>query len=91
MRAKVLCGTGALTASTVFFMAGDTGKANSLIRLSQTCTDAALLLYTVAESAAALYEKYVAAEKALAQKGFNVAQRCSEALKKLAAESKKKQ
>ena len=87
----LLCGTTALNTSTVFFMAGDTGKASSLIRLAQTCMNAATLLYTVSENAAALFEKYILAEEALARNGFEVAQKCSEALKKLAAERKGKQ
>jgi hypothetical protein len=55
------------------------------MHLAQSCMDAGNLIYTVSENAGALYERYVKAEQQLAQKSFDVSQRCTDALKKMAA------
>ncbi len=87
----LLCASQALSASTVFIMGDNTDKANDLVGLSQSCMNVATLLYTISENAAALFEKYILAEEALAKRGFDLAQRCAEALKKSHAETKRKQ
>jgi hypothetical protein len=81
-RNALLCANGALSQATINMMAGDTDKANNLIHLSQTCTDASSLLYTVSENAASLYQRYVEAEEQLAAKGLETAQKCMDVLKK---------
>jgi hypothetical protein len=69
-------------------MAGNTGKANSLLHLAQSCNDVATLIYTVSENAGSLYLRYVEAEEQLATQGAEVAKRCVEILKKNGAQPK---
>ncbi len=88
-RNALLCASGALSQSTMNMMAGDTDKANNLIHLSQTCMDASSLLYTVSETVASLYQRYVEAEEQLAKKGFETAQKCMDILKKKGVTPKK--
>ena len=87
-RNALLCASTSLTQATVLMMAGETGKASSLIHLAQSCMDAGNLIYTVSENAGALYERYVEAEQKLAEKSFNVAQKCTAALKKTSPANK---
>lgn len=87
-RNALLCASGASTQSTLDVIAGNTDRANSLIHLSQSCMDASALIYTVSENAGSLYQRYVEAEEQLARKGLEVAQKCAEALKKMAATKK---
>jgi hypothetical protein len=72
-------------------MAGETNKGVELIHLSQGCTDASILLYTVSENAGSLYERYVKAEQHLAEDGAKVAQECSDALKRVTPANKDRQ
>jgi hypothetical protein len=44
----------------------------------------------VSENAGALYERYLKAEQHLAEEGADVAQKCTDALKKMTAEKKQK-
>jgi hypothetical protein len=77
----LLCHAGALHQSYTYVMAGDMDKANNLIAFSQACLRASALLFTVSESAFPLYQRYLEAERQLAERGFEAAQRCVEALK----------
>jgi hypothetical protein len=88
-RNAVLCSQGALSQSMTSARARDTEKAEQLIHLSQSCLDVSTLIYTVSENAGALYGRYVKAEERLAEEGADVAQNCTDALKKMAAEKKK--
>jgi len=90
-RNALLCSSTALNQLTEHVMAGDKVKGVELVHLSQGCMDVSTLFYTVSENAGALYERYVKAEQQLAEKGFNVSQRCAEALKKMDAAAKKRQ
>lgn len=80
-RNALLCATTSSTQSTSSMMIGQTASANQFIHLAQSCMDMSTLLYTVSENAGALYTRYVESEDQLAKKAFDVAKRCSEALK----------
>jgi len=80
-RNLALCGSGALSQATLQMMAGNTARANSLVHLAQSCSDADALMYTVSENAGSLYQRYVEAEAQLAAQGFETAQKCAQALK----------
>jgi hypothetical protein len=82
-RNALLCASGAANEATMDLIAGDKDKAESLIRLSQGCTDLSNLLYTIGENAGSLYTRYVDGEAKLAAQGLKVATECSEALKKV--------
>ncbi len=88
-RNALLCASGALSESIMNMTAGDIDKANNLIHLDRTCTDASSLLYTVSENASSLYQRYVVGEEQLAAKGLETAQKCMEILKKTASPPKK--
>ena len=88
-RNALLCHSGALSQSTMYAMAGDMDKANNLIHFSRTCMDASALLHTVSENAASLYQRYVEAEKQLADRGLEAVQKCMEVLKKKSITPKK--
>jgi hypothetical protein len=85
-RNALLCSSTALSQSTMLMMSGKTSSANELMHLSQSCMDASTLIYTVSENAGSLYERYAKAEQRIAEKGFSVAQKCADALKKMATE-----
>jgi len=81
-RNALLCGSYASTQSTLQMTAGNMSKATLLLHLSQSCMDVSTLIYTVSENAGALYERYAAAEDQMATQGAQIAQECSEILKK---------
>jgi hypothetical protein len=70
-------------------MAGNKDKATSLLHLAQSCTDASTLISTVSENAGSLYQRYVEAEQQLAVQGAEVAEKCTDILKKNGAPPKK--
>lgn len=80
-RNAVLCSTNAANKAFQSILNGNKDKAISELHLSQSCTDASALLYTVSENAGALYTRYVESEQKLAAEGARVAQRCAEILK----------
>jgi hypothetical protein len=81
-RNALLCSSGALKEAAVQMMTGNTGKADALVHLAQSCTDVSTLLYTVSENASALYQRYAEAELQLGIEGAQVAQQCVDILKK---------
>ena len=81
-RNTLLCASGASTEAVSLLLDGKTAKARSLAQLSQSCMDMSSLLYTVGENAGALYARYVAGEEALAKQAFDMAQKCTDFLKK---------
>ena len=81
-RNVLLCASGSASQSTMHMIAGDTDKANILINLSKSCMDLSALIYTVSENAGSLYQRYVEAEEQLATQGSEVAQKCTDILKK---------
>ncbi|MFZ0963454.1 MAG: hypothetical protein WAO35_21545 [Terriglobia bacterium] len=81
-RNAVLCGSGASGQATLQMMAGNKDKAESLLHLAQSCSDVSTLIYTVSENAGALYQRYVEAEEQLAVQGAEVAEKCTDILKK---------
>jgi hypothetical protein len=88
-RDEILCSVSSLSAASIIAIAQDVSKATPLINLSNTCMDASTILFTVRQGVTALYQKYVAAEEGLANKGLKVAGNCIEALKKKDAALKK--
>jgi hypothetical protein len=87
-RNALVCSTVSMGSLSQQMTLGNTKNKSQLIHLSESCMDASTLFYTVSENAGSLYERYVKAEQALAQKGFKVAERCTAALKQM-AEAKK--
>ena len=78
-RNALLCASGAISSQ---ISAGNTEKANSLIHLAQNCLDASTLIYTVSENAGSLYQRYVDAEQQLAVQATEVAEKCTNILKR---------
>jgi hypothetical protein len=87
-RNALLCSHTAMSQATTSMMDGKLHDAPQFIHLSQACLDASTLIYTVSENAGALYERYVKAEEELANEGADVAQKCTDALKKMASDKK---
>jgi hypothetical protein len=88
-RNALLCASSAANEATVKMPAGDKGRVEMEISLSQGCTDVATLFYTVSENAGALYTRYVQAEEKVAEQGAQAAQKCAELLKQEGAVPKK--
>lgn len=88
-RSEMLCSVAALSTGTLTAVAQDLTMANSFVNLSHTCMDSATLLFTVREGVAALYQRYVEAEKQLADEGLQVASKCADVLNKNNTASKK--
>ena len=78
----LLCASGASTEAVTLMLDGKTAKARSLAELSQSCMDTSSLMYTVGENAGALYTRFVAGEEALAKQAYDMAQKCTDILKK---------
>lgn len=81
-RNAVACGSGAISQSVSYITEGNTDRASSLVALAQSCSEVSTLIYTVGESAGALYQRYVEAEQQLAVKATEVAEKCTDILKK---------
>jgi hypothetical protein len=75
-------------ASLLIPQSGSVSEADTLLHLVQTCSDTSTLIYTVSENAAALYQKYLAAEAQLVSETAEVATKCTDILKKNAASPK---
>jgi len=88
-RNAMLCGSGAATQAAVQMMDGNVEKAASLLQLARSCSDASTLISTVSENAGSLYQKYVEAEQQLAVHATEVAEKCTDILKKNGVPSKK--
>ena len=88
-RNGVLCGSGAATQAAVQMMDGNKEKAASLLQLARSCSDASTLIYTVSENAGSLYQRYLEAEQQLAVQATEVAEKCTDILKKNAVPAKK--
>lgn len=88
-RNAALCAGGSLNQVTAEVIAGNRDKLESLLRLGQACTDASTLIYTVSENAGSLYQRYVMAERDLASQAAEVAQHCTNILRKNSPPTKK--
>lgn len=88
-RNALLCGSGASSQAALQMMAGNKDKAESLLHLAQTCSDASTLIYTVSENAGSLYQRYVEGEQQLAVHGAEAAEKCMTILKNNCAPPKK--
>ncbi len=88
-RNAALCAGGSSNEAMSAMMAGNKGKAGSLLHLVQSCADVSTLIYTVSENAGGLHQRYVEAEQELAERAAEVAQKCTDILKKNSAPPKK--
>jgi hypothetical protein len=81
VRNSLSCGSGAATQGAGL-LPGNRDEATALLHLAQSCMDVSALIYTVSENAGSLYQKYVEAEEQLATQAADVAQKCTDILKK---------
>jgi len=81
-RNALLCASSAASEAILSMLAGDKDKSEAQVHLSNGCLDVSTLIYTVSENAGALYARYVDGEEKLAQQGYDVAQKCTEILKR---------
>jgi hypothetical protein len=81
-RNAALCAGGSSNQAMAQMLAGNADKADVLLHLGQGCADVSTLIYTVSENAGALYQRYVESEQELAEQAANVAQRCTDILKR---------
>ncbi len=81
-RNALLCASGASTQAALQMMAGSKDRAESMVHLAHSCSDASTLIYTVSETAGSLYLRYVEAEEQLAVQGAEAAEKCIDILKK---------
>jgi len=88
-RNAALCAGGSSNQAMSQMMAANKDGAESLLHLAQSCADVSTLIYTVSENAGSLYQRYVAAEQELAEQATEVAQKCTDILKKNSASPKK--
>jgi hypothetical protein len=88
-RNAALCAGGSSNEAMAKMLAGNVSEARSLIQLGQSCADASSLIYTVSENAGSLYQRYVEAEEQLVVQAADVAQKCTEVMKKNNIPSKK--
>jgi hypothetical protein len=84
-RNAVLCSSNAMNKAFLSLLNGDKDKATSELHLSQNCTDASALIYTVSENAGALYTRFAEGEQKLAEEATSIAQKCGEILKQKSA------
>jgi hypothetical protein len=80
-RNAALCNAGAISEGLKATIAGQMRASEDYLRLAQSCTSVSTLLYTVSESAAALYQRYLDGEQDLAQKAVDEMNKCSGMLK----------
>lgn len=88
-RNAALCAGGSSNQAMSEMMGGNKDKAETLLHLAHSCADVSTLIYTVTENAGALYQRYVGAEQELAEQAAEVAQKCTDTLKKNSAPPKK--
>jgi hypothetical protein len=81
-RNAALCAGGSSNQAMSEMIAGDKDKTESLLHLAQSCADVSTLIYTVSENAGSLYQRYVEAEQELAEQAAEVAQKCTDILRK---------
>jgi hypothetical protein len=63
-------------------MAHDTQAGEKYLQLAQMCTSVSTLLYAISENAAALYQRYLDADRVLTKQSYDAMNTCVEALKK---------
>jgi hypothetical protein len=80
-RNAVLCSANATGKAFESLLEGNKNQAESALHLAHNCTDASTPLYTVSENAGALYTRYVEGMAKVAEKGADVAKKCTEVLK----------
>ena len=77
------CVSSASSASTGYMIAGNRDKADDLLRLSQSCMDVSVLIYTTTESAVTLYQHFIEAEDQWAAHSTQAARQCENTLEKI--------
>jgi hypothetical protein len=76
-----ICAGSAVTFGSQEGAEGKTSSATTLFTLAQSCQNSGVLLYTVSESASALYENYLKGIEKLAETATEVMTQCQDALK----------
>jgi hypothetical protein len=66
-----------------YMIAGNRDKADALLRLSQSCMDVWLLIYTINENAGTLYRHFIEAQDQWAAHSTQEARQCENALEKI--------
>ena len=87
-RNSALCASDAAVHALKDIANGTIEQTTLILNLSQSCTDVSTLLYTVSENAASLYKKYLAWQRESSGRAVDAVQKCTEALKSLAATKK---
>jgi len=77
------CVNTASSGSTGYMIAGNRDKADALLRLSQSCMDVSLLIYTISENASTLYQHFIEAQDEWAAHSTQEARQCENALEKI--------
>ena len=77
------CVNTASSASTGYMIAGNRDKADSLLRLSESCMDVSVLIYTTSESASNLYKHFIEAQDQWAAHSTQEARKCENELEKI--------
>lgn len=80
-RNAALCAHGAATRALKDIANGTVQQTSLILNLSQSCTDASTLLYTVSENASSLYKKFLAWQRDATGKAMEVVQKCQDVLK----------
>jgi hypothetical protein len=88
-RNAALCAGGSADQAMTQLLAGNTDRADFLLHLGHACADVSTLIYTISENAGSLYQRYVEAEQELAEQAADVAQKCTDILKKNGGPPKK--
>ncbi len=88
-RNAALCAGGSSNQAMSEMMAANKDGTESLLHLARSCADVSVLIYTVSENAGSLYRRYVDAEQELAEQAAEVAQKCTDILKKNSVPPKK--
>ena len=88
-RNAALCAAGSANQAMSQLLAGNTDRADFLLHLGHACADVSTLIYTISENAGSLYQRYVEAEQGLAEQAADVAQKCTDILKRNGGSPKK--
>jgi hypothetical protein len=77
------CVSSASSGSTGYMIAGNRDKADALLRLSQSCMDVSLLIYTVTEDVATSYTHFIEAQDQWAARNAQAARKCENEMDKI--------
>jgi hypothetical protein len=77
------CVSSASSGSTGYMIAGNRDKADTLLRLSQSCMDVSLLIYTISEDVATAYKHFIEAQDQWAAHNTQAARKCENEMEKI--------